>query len=116
MYAWEGAAGKPAIRGASISPTTTSPTFDVRQADYAIEYIKKHAKDDKPFFMDVNFMKMHNPTNAAPRFAGKSRLGDYSDAMMELDDNIGRIMDAIRAEAPDTIVIVTADNGAWQDA
>jgi arylsulfatase len=25
-------------------------------------------------------------------------------------------MDAIRAEAPDTIVILTADNGAWQDA
>jgi Sulfatase len=25
-------------------------------------------------------------------------------------------MDAIRAEAPDTIVIITADNGAWQDA
>ena len=36
--------------------------------------------------------------------------------MLELDDNIGRIMDAIRAEAPNTIVIVTADNGAWQDA
>ena len=25
-------------------------------------------------------------------------------------------MDAIRAEAPNTIVIVTADNGAWKDA
>ena len=25
-------------------------------------------------------------------------------------------MDAIRAEAPNTIVIITADNGAWQDA
>ena len=25
-------------------------------------------------------------------------------------------MDAIRAEAPNTIVIMTADNGAWQDA
>ena len=36
--------------------------------------------------------------------------------MLELDYNIGRIMDVIRAEAPDTIVIVTADNGAWQDA
>ena len=31
-----------------------------RQADNAIDYIKKHAKGDKPFFMDVNFMKMHN--------------------------------------------------------
>ena len=35
---------------------------------------------------------------------------------MELDADIGRVMDAIRAEAPKTIVIVTADNGAWQDA
>jgi len=42
-------------------------------------------------------MKMHNPTNAAPKFAGKSRLGNYSDSLMELDDNIGRIMDAIFA-------------------
>jgi arylsulfatase A-like enzyme len=35
---------------------------------------------------------------------------------MELDADIGKVMDAIRAEAPNTIVIVTADNGAWQDA
>ena len=66
--------------------------------------------------MDVNFIKMHNPTNAAPEFRGKSHLGDYSDSLMELDADIGRIMDAIRAEAPNTIVIVTADNGAWLDA
>jgi arylsulfatase A-like enzyme len=30
--------------------------------------------------------------------------------------NTGRIRDVIRTEAPDTIVIFTADNGAWQDA
>ena len=66
--------------------------------------------------MDVNFFKMHNPNNPAKKFAGKSHLGRYSDSVLELDDNIGRIMDVIRAEAPDTIVITTADNGAWQDA
>jgi arylsulfatase A-like enzyme len=115
MYEWEGVAGQPAKRGAYITYAYLA-NFDVQQADYAIEYIKKHAKDAKPFFMDVNFMKMHNPTNAAPKFAGKSRLGDYSDSLLELDDNVGRIMDTIRAEAPDTIVILTADNGAWQDA
>ena len=115
MYEWEGVAGQPAKKVAEISYEYLA-SFDVRQADYAVDYIKKHAKDDKPFFMDVNFMHMHNPTNPASRFAGKSRLGDYSDSLMELDDDIGRIMDAIRAEAPNTIVIVTADNGAWQDA
>jgi arylsulfatase len=115
MYEWEGVAGQPAQRGEYITYDNLA-VFDVRQADYAIDYIKKHANDTKPFFMDVNFMKMHNPTNAAPRFAGKSRLGDYSDSLLELDDNIGRIMATIRAEAPNSIVIVTADNGAWQDA
>jgi arylsulfatase len=66
--------------------------------------------------MDVNFIKMHNPTNAAPEFRGKSHLGDYSDSLMEMDADIGRIMDTLRAEAPNTIVILTADNGAWLDA
>jgi arylsulfatase A-like enzyme len=66
--------------------------------------------------MDVNFMKMHNPNIPAKAFIGKSHLGNYSDAMLELDTNIGKVMDAIRAEAPNTIVIITADNGAWQDA
>jgi hypothetical protein len=36
--------------------------------------------------------------------------------MLELDSNIGKVIDEIRADAPDTIVIITADNGAWQDA
>ena len=115
MYAWEGVAGQPAKKLGYVDWNYLA-TADVKQADDAIEYIKQHAKDDKPFFMDVNFMKMHNPNNPAPKFAGKTHLGRYSDSMMELDDNMGRIMDTIRAEAPDTIVITTADNGAWQDA
>jgi arylsulfatase A-like enzyme len=90
--------------------------FDIRQTESAINYIKQHAKDAKPFFMDVNFIKMHNPTNAATAFRGRSHLGDYSDSLIELDADIGRIMDEIRADAPDTIVIITADNGAWLDA
>ena len=112
---WEGVAGKPATKVALITYDYLA-TFDVRQANSAVAYIKQHAKDDKPFFMDVNFMKMHNPTNPAPPFRGKSKLGNYSDSMLELDANVGRVMDTIRAEAPDTIVIITCDNGAWQDA
>ena len=118
LYEWEGVAGQPAVKGDNGAVITLEnlAEFDMRQTDSAIEYIKKHAKDSKPFFMDVNFMKMHQPTSPNKMFAGKSHLGDYSDSMLELDYNIGRIMDVIRAEAPDTIVIFTADNGAWQDA
>jgi arylsulfatase A-like enzyme len=115
LYEWNGVAGQPATKGFEITWDTLA-TFDIKQTDSAVQYIKDHAKSDKPFFMDVNFMKMHNPNNPAPQFAGKTRLGRYSDSMLELDYNIGRIMDTIRAEAPNTIVITTADNGAWQDA
>ena len=112
---WEGVGGQPAKRVATITYDALA-TYDERQSDNAVAYINAHAKSGKPFFMDVNYIKMHNPTNAAPDFAGKSHLGDYSDALMELDADIGKVLDALRAVAPNTIVIVTADNGAWLDA
>jgi arylsulfatase A-like enzyme len=112
---WEGVAGQEATRTATIDYDYLAE-FDVRQADSAVAWIEAHADDPEPFFMDVNFMKMHNPNNPAEAFRGKSRLGNYSDSMLELDSNIGRVMDAVREHAPNTIVVLTADNGAWQDA
>ena len=41
---------------------------------------------------------MHNPTNAAPEFRGRTHLGDYSGWLMEMDTDIGRIMDEIRMD------------------
>ena len=112
---WEGVAGQPAK---NLGPITYErfATFDEDQASNAVNYVKQHASGDKPFFMDVNFLKMHNPTNAGPDFAGRSHLGDYSDSLMEMDADIGKIMDELRKDAPNTIVILTADNGAWLDA
>ena len=115
LYEWEGTAGKSATKVARIDYDYLHE-FDVRQANSAVGYIRQHAKDAKPFFMDVNFMKIRNPNIPAKAFIGKSHLVNYSDAMLELDSNIGKVMDAIRAEGPNTIVIITADNGAWQDA
>src|SRR4029079_7136496 len=112
---WEGTAREPAKMVGTITYDSLAD-FDIRQTKNAVQYIKDHAKGDKPFFMDVNFIKMHNPTNAAPAWRGKSHLGDYSDSLMEMDDDIGQIMNEIRADAPNTIVILTADNGAWLDA
>jgi arylsulfatase len=112
---WEGTVGQPARKVSTITYDSLA-MFDIRQTDNAVAYIRQHARDAKPFFMDVNFIKMHNPTNPAPEFRGKTHLGNYSDSLMELDTDIGRVMEAIRANAPNTIVIITADNGAWVDA
>jgi arylsulfatase A-like enzyme len=42
----------------------------------------------------------------------------YQDALMELDDNSGRVVQTIRdlGLAENTLVIWTTDNGAWVDA
>src|SRR5271157_5741798 len=115
LYEWEGIAGQPAKSVGRIDYERFA-TFDEDQAANAVKYIKEHANSDKPFFMNVNYLKMHNPTNASPRFAGRSKLGDYSDSLMELDADIGAVVDEVRKDAPNTIVVVTADNGAWLDA
>ena len=75
---WEGTAGRPATLVGTITYDSLAE-FDIKQTDSAVSYIKQHAKGAKPFFMDINFIKMHNPTNAAPAFRGRSHLGDYSE-------------------------------------
>ena len=85
----------------------------------AIDWLKAHAKDDKPFFMYLCFLKVHNPNNPSPRWKGKSPGGgNYLDALMELDDNSGQVVQAIRdlGIAENTLVVWTTDNGAWIDA
>src|SRR5947209_9615375 len=51
LYEWEGVVGQPAKKVALID-CEYLPEFDVRQADSAVAYIKQHAKDAKPLFMD----------------------------------------------------------------
>ena len=58
------AAGQPAHMVGTINYDSLA-TIDIRQADSAVDYIKQHAKDAKPFFMDVNFIKM--------RFSGSNK-------------------------------------------
>ena len=73
---------------------------------------------DKPFFINVNFMKVHQPNMPAPEFEHKSMSkSKYADSVVELDTRIGRIMDKLRALGLDknTLVFYTTDNGAWQD-
>ncbi len=76
------------------------------------------AKSDKPFFMSVNFMKVHQPNMPAPEFEHKSlSKSKYADSVVENDTRIGRILDKVRALGLDgnTYIFWTTDNGAWQD-
>ncbi len=84
----------------------------------SLAFLDEAAKSGKPFFLNINYMKMHQPSMPAPEFKGKSMAKSrYADSMVELDAHVGSIMDKIRALGLDknTLVIFTTDNGAWQD-
>lgn len=95
------------------------PYFDGYVEKAALEFLDTAAKDPgKPFFINVNFMKVHQPNMPAPEFQLKSMSkSKYADSVVELDTRIGRIMDRLRALGLDknTLVFYTTDNGAWQD-
>ncbi len=94
------------------------PFFDEYVEKAALEYLDRNGKSGQPFFMSVNFMKVHQPNLPAPEFQHKSpSKSKYADLVVENDTRIGRIMDKVRALGLDknTYVFWTTDNGAWQD-
>ena len=94
------------------------PYFDEYVEKAAVEYLQTAAKSKTPFFMSVNFMKVHQPNLPAPEFRHASlSKTKYADAVVENDTRIGRIMDQVRKLGleKNTYVFWTSDNGAWQD-
>lgn len=86
-------------------------TITEKIADETIAFIDRNA--GKPFFAFASFTAPHRPHFANPRHKGVSEGGLYGDVIEDLDDNVGRILTALRERKleNDTIVIVTSDNG-----
>lgn len=103
--------------------------------NYAVDYVH-HAPDDKPFFLFVSQLEPHHqndtdsfecPDNTAGRFSdhippgdllpGKgvweSQYASYLACCNRLDDNVGRLVDALKAKGvwDDTIFIYCSDHG-----
>src|SRR5262245_55848015 len=114
---WNCIAGQPCQRVVEHFGYDDLATIDNEQAASAQNYIKRHASGAQPFFMYVAFMKVHQPNNPAPEWKGKSHQGNFSDAIMELDSNVGKVLQAVRDNglADDTIVVFSSDNGPWVD-
>lgn len=82
--------------------------------DRSVNYIKDRAKDGKPFFLMVTPTAMHGPLVPNPRFKDKTGWGTFPDMMVEMDYNIGRIIDAVDKSGlqDNTIFILSGENGA----
>ena len=123
----EGNAGQPArevskINGQYVNTPEKGvvgiPFLDEYIEKAALEYLDRNAKSGKPFFMSVNFMKVHQPNMPHPDFIHKSlSKSKYADSIVENDTRIGAVIDKVRALGLDknTYVFWTTDDGTWQD-
>lgn len=99
-------------------------TIDDDVAARAADYIKRQSAAGKPFFVWVNFTHMHFRTHVKPESKGQAGrwMGDYADAMIDHDRNVGEVLKAIddAGIAGDTFVMYSTDNGphmnTWPDA
>jgi len=94
------------------------PFLDAYVEKAALEFLDKAKKSDAPFFINVNFMKVHQPNLPAPEFEHKSlSKTKYADSIVELDTRIGNLLKKLDdlGLSENTVVFFTTDNGAWQD-
>lgn len=112
-YIWEGLKGEKSTK-VRIYDVDAKSKLDRETTERAISFIKKNSKDSKPFFTYVGFTHFHPPWGVHPDFDNKSKAGIYADTKLEVDYNIGLILDAIKKAGieKNTIVILIGDNGA----
>jgi len=99
-------------------------TIDDETTTACMDFIDRQNKAEKPFFVWMNFTRMHIFTHVRESFRGKSGMpgNEYADGMWEMDQNVGKLLkqlDDLKI-ADDTIVVFTTDNGpnafTWPDA
>lgn len=88
-------------------------TLTTRYAKRATDFIQRNAK--KPFFLYFAEAMPHKPLAASEKCYNKSGEGLYGDALLDLDDSVGAVLDALKENGVDenTLVLFSSDNGAW---
>lgn len=96
-------------------------TLDEEVLGHSLRFIRDAVKENKPFFVWHNMTRMHYRTNLSDEYNGKSGYGLYADGMMELDEDVGVMLDLLNelGVADNTLVMFSTDNGAatnsWPD-
>ena len=100
-------------------------TIDDETSAAAIDFMKRQARANKPFFCWFNSTRMHFRTHVRESHRDEPGIDsrtEYADGMIEHDATIGQILKTVDdlGIANDTILIYTTDNGphqnSWPDA
>ncbi len=77
-----------------------------------VDYIERQSADT-PFFMCMSLTAPHIPIVPSAEYQGRSQLGAYGDFCIEVDESVGRVLDALDRQglAENTLVVFAADNG-----
>jgi arylsulfatase len=96
-----------------------SRDLDQKFAEFSEGFIRRAAKDGKPFYLSHNFSKVHYFNNPSRRFVGRSATKDvFRDSVVEVDDIVGRLTRLLEdlKIADNTLVFFTSDNGPEEDS
>lgn len=95
-----------------------SDDFDVSRLpedfqDKTLEVLENMLAGDDPWFLYVPSHLVHGPIIPGQAWQGRSGLGPYGDFVLQFDEYVGELVEAIdrAGQADNTIVIVTSDNG-----
>lgn len=112
-----GKVGKQKIESIGQVTKKRMETYDDETIEQTLDFMRRAAKDKKPFFIWHNTTRTHSFTHLRPEYeAMVPEKGFMGAAMTEFDDGIGRILDELEKLKIDgnTIVIISTDNGAMQ--
>lgn len=104
----------PLIRNTTaIEAETDRDLLTPKYTEEAVSFINQFSS--KPFFLYLAYSYPHDPARASARFRGKSGLGIYGDAVMEIDWSVGEILNALERMGTlnDTLLMFTSDHGPW---
>jgi arylsulfatase len=88
-------------------------TIDREITNHAIDFIKRKAKANQPFFAYLPYTQTHEPVDAHPDYKGKTGNGSFADVLAQTDAYVGELLDTIDKLGlkENTIFIFTSDNG-----
>lgn len=119
-----GKVGKQTIKDTGPLTKKRMETIDDDIANRAADFVSRHAKAGKPFFVWVKFTHMHFRTYPKPESVGQSGrwMSEYADVMIDHDKNVGTVLKALddAGVSDNTFVMHSTDNGphmnTWPDA
>jgi arylsulfatase A-like enzyme len=124
MPRW-GKIGKQKIEDAGTLYPKRMETVDDEIRDFAISFMDRAKKEEKPFFVWLNPTRMHIVTHLSPKWEGTRNADNgwsiQEAGMAQLDNDIGLVLQKLKdmGEEDNTIVVFTTDNGTelftWPD-